>query len=82
MEGPEETEIAAPADVVALSAALEQLQQADARKAELVRLRFFAGLTVGQAAQVMNVSVPTLEREWRLARSILFVQLRHEVPDE
>lgn len=72
-------EINAPSTVLALTAALEQLQAADPRKAELVRLRCFAGLTMSQAAEVMQLSVPTLEREWRLARSILFVQLKHRI---
>lgn len=81
-ESPDEgAAIESPPNVIALSQALERLQGIDPRKADLVRLRFFAGLTVAQAAQVMGLSVPTLEREWRLARSILFVQLREGASD-
>jgi RNA polymerase sigma factor (TIGR02999 family) len=77
-----EAEIAAPPKVLALSQALQLLQEADPRKADLVRLRFFAGLTMSQASRVMGVSEPTLKRDWRAARSMLFVQLKHGGPDE
>lgn len=73
--------IEGPSNVLAISESLERLQEIDPRKADLVRLRFFAGLTMAQAAQVMGLSVPTLEREWRLTRSILFVQLREAAQD-
>lgn len=64
------------ARVLAIDEALERLHAADARKAEVVRLRFFAGLTIEQTADVMGLSVATIERDWRLARSILLVDLR------
>jgi RNA polymerase sigma factor (TIGR02999 family) len=64
------------ARVLAVDEALGRLHAADARKAEVVRLRFFAGLTIEQTADVMGLSVATIERDWRLARSILLVDLR------
>ena len=58
--------------LLALSEALEQLAAHDARKAELVKLRFFAGLTIEQAARVLGVSGPTAKRDWTYARAWLF----------
>jgi RNA polymerase sigma factor (TIGR02999 family) len=58
-------------DLCALDAALEALAVLDARKARVVELRFFGGLTVEETAQVLHVSVETIQRDWRLARSWL-----------
>lgn len=58
--------------LLALSEALEQFAAHDARKAELVKLRFFAGLTHEQAARVLGVSEPTVKRDWAYARAWLF----------
>jgi RNA polymerase sigma factor (TIGR02999 family) len=68
-------ELAASLDdeqLVALSEALEQFAVHDARKAELVKLRFFVGLTSEQAAKVLGVSEPTVKRDWAYARAWLF----------
>jgi RNA polymerase sigma factor (TIGR02999 family) len=61
--------------LLALSEALEQLAAHDARKAELVKLRFFAGLTIEQAARVLGVSGPTAKRDWTYARAWLFREM-------
>lgn len=58
-------------DVLALSRALERLEQAYPSKARLVRLRYIAGLTTGEVAEVMDMSVRTVERDWRFARAWL-----------
>jgi RNA polymerase sigma-70 factor (ECF subfamily) len=58
-------------DVVALDEALERLGALDDRKRRLVELRFFAGLPVEQAAEVLGVSRATAEREWTTARAWL-----------
>src|SRR5262245_43058968 len=58
-------------DVLALDEALRQLEAKDPRKAELVRLRFFAGLTTEQAAAALGVSPSTAEKDWAYARSWL-----------
>ena len=48
--------------------ALQQLQALDPRKADVVRLRVLWGATLGEAARLLEVSVPTVERDWRFAR--------------
>lgn len=66
----------APAqDMIALSKALEKLKQKHPRAHELVMLRFFAGTTVEEASEVMNISISTVEREWRFARARLYADL-------
>ena len=62
-------------DLLALDEALRQLEIKDWRKAELVKLRFFAGLTAEQAAAVLGVSVSTAEKDWAYARSWLRVAI-------
>jgi RNA polymerase sigma factor (TIGR02999 family) len=59
--------------LLALDTALRQLETEDPRKAELVKLRFFAGLTAEQAAAVLGVSTSTVEKDWAYARSWLRV---------
>lgn len=55
--------------------ALQKLEQKDARKAQLVNLRFFAGLTVAQAAQTLGISTSTAENDWTYARSWLKLEM-------
>src|SRR5262245_5407915 len=62
-------------DMVALDEALDALAVLDARKARVVELRFFGGLTVEETAQVLQVSTETVQRDWRLARSWLLKTL-------
>ncbi|MEM7205368.1 MAG: ECF-type sigma factor [Planctomycetota bacterium] len=59
-----------------LNDALERLAQLDERQARLVDLRYFGGLEVAEAAQVLGVSKATAERDWRVARAWLGSQLR------
>src|SRR5262245_15082767 len=61
----------ADTDVLALSDALEQLAETDAQAAQLVKLRYFAGLTSEQAAEALGVSPRTADRIWVYARSFL-----------
>jgi RNA polymerase sigma factor (TIGR02999 family) len=56
-------------DLIALDEALETLAKFDARKAKVVELRFFGGLSVEEVADVLNVSPETVRRDWRLARA-------------
>jgi RNA polymerase sigma factor (TIGR02999 family) len=65
-------------DVIALDEALQQLAALDPRAAAVVKLRFFAGLTSGQAADALGVSVATAENDWAYARSWLRVALADE----
>ena len=64
-----------PEQVVALSEALERLAAVEPRKAELVTLRFFGGLTMPEAANALGVSLPTAERWWAFARAWLYTEL-------
>ncbi|MDA8017286.1 MAG: ECF-type sigma factor [Thermoanaerobaculia bacterium] len=68
--------IAPPAaDVLAVDAALRKLEIEDPRKAKIVDLRWFAGLTVPETAEVLGVSVGTVERDWRFIRTWLRSEL-------
>jgi RNA polymerase sigma factor (TIGR02999 family) len=64
-----------PVDLLALDEALERLATFDARKVRVIELRFFAGLTVEEAALVLNVSPDTVARDWRMARTWLLREL-------
>ncbi len=58
--------------LLALDAALEELATLDPRQARIVELRFFGGLSVEEAADVLGVSATTIKREWSTARAWLF----------
>ena len=62
-------------DLLALDEALKKLEQAEPRRAELVKLRFFAGLTNDQAAHVLGVSSATAENDWAYARAWLRLEV-------
>jgi RNA polymerase sigma factor (TIGR02999 family) len=57
--------------LLALDDALRRLEEKDARAADVVRLRFFAGLTIDQAAEALGLSSRTVKREWEFARAWL-----------
>jgi DNA-directed RNA polymerase specialized sigma24 family protein len=63
-------------DLEALDEALTKLEAEDPAKAELVKLRFFAGLTMPEIAQVLKISLATAERHWTYARTSLFAELK------
>lgn len=63
-------------DLVAIDEALQELAALDPRKAEIVELRFFGGLSIEQTAQALGVSVGTVSRDWGIARTFLHRQLR------
>ena len=58
-------------DVLAVSEALEKLTRHDQRKAELVRLRYFAGLTLTEAARCLGISSTTADNDWAFAKTWL-----------
>lgn len=60
-----------PDAILDLDALLTELEQSDPRRAEIIHLRFFAGLGNEETAQAMGLSVATVEREWRFAKAIL-----------
>ncbi|MEM9064075.1 MAG: ECF-type sigma factor [Planctomycetota bacterium] len=65
-------------DLLSLDAALHELEAEDPTKSRLVELRFFAGCTMPQAADVLGVSLATAERHWRFARAWLYSKLAEE----
>jgi RNA polymerase sigma factor (TIGR02999 family) len=70
--------LAAPAagqDLVALDEALDRLADTDREAADVVQLRFFAGLTAQQAAQALGISARTADRAWAFARAFLLKEL-------
>jgi RNA polymerase sigma factor (TIGR02999 family) len=62
-------------DILGLDEALEKLERQHPRKAELVKLRFFAGLTTAQAASGLGISTSTAENDWAYARSWLRLEI-------
>ncbi len=65
-----------PVDVLALNTALSQLAEMDPRQSEIVEMRYFAGLTVEEVAEVLDVSTATVKREWSTAKMWLRRQMR------
>ena len=62
-------------DLLALDEALARLERDEPRKAEVVKLRFFAGLTMPEIAQSLDLSLATVERYWTYARTWLYADL-------
>lgn len=67
-------------DMLRLDMALSRLEQEDADAAQVVRLRFFAGLTRDQAADALGVSARTVDRDWAFARARLFQLMWEDTP--
>jgi RNA polymerase sigma factor (TIGR02999 family) len=77
----EELEIAVPqssVDLLAINDALEKLERIDKGAADLVKLRYYAGLTIPQAADALGVSSSTADRQWAYARAWLHAELRED----
>jgi len=66
------------AEIVALHEALEALHAVDPRKSMVVEMRYFGGLSIEETAEAMGVSVRTVIRDWRLARSWLIREMNRE----
>ena len=62
-------------DLLALDEALKRLEESDPRSAQVVKLRFFGGLTIKQTAEAMGISTATADNDWAYARSWLRVQM-------
>jgi RNA polymerase sigma factor (TIGR02999 family) len=71
-----------PEDLLSLHDALEGFAAHDPVKAKLVELRFFAGLTLEQAADCLNISLSTADRSWRYARAWLYTAMADDDPQE
>ena len=63
-------------DVLAVHEALERFQGVDATAAQIVKLRYFAGLTIPQAAAALGISTSTADRSWAYARAWLHAALK------
>lgn len=75
-----DTDAPAPIDMLALDEALTRLAARDERQARIVELRFFGGLTNNDVADVLGVSVRTVEGEWSMARAWLSRELHEDGP--
>jgi RNA polymerase sigma factor (TIGR02999 family) len=64
-------------DLLALDDALQSLKEVDEQQSRLVELRFFGGLSIDEASDVLGVSPATLKRHWTTARAYLYRQMRH-----
>jgi RNA polymerase sigma factor (sigma-70 family) len=62
-------------ELLGVHESLDRLSAHEPRKAELVKLRFFAGLTIEEAADLLGISAPTAKRDWAYARAWLFRDL-------
>ena len=67
------------ADLVALDEALTKLAVIDSRKAQIVELKYFGGMTIEEAAEVLEVSTPTVERDWHMAKIWLHREISRSV---
>jgi RNA polymerase sigma factor (TIGR02999 family) len=74
-------ELASPGrdrDMLALDDALNQLAEIDPRKARVIELRFFGGLSVEETAEVLSVSPQSVMRDWKLAKALLLREMKKE----
>ena len=62
-------------EVLALHEALERLETFDERQARIVELRYFVGLTIEETAEVLDISLATVKRDWTVARAWLYQQI-------
>ncbi len=79
----DELEIPAPApddQLLDVNDALEKFAREDSRKAELVKLRYFVGMTFEEAAEALGIAVPTAKQWWAYARAWLTVEMRGPAP--
>jgi RNA polymerase sigma factor (TIGR02999 family) len=80
----EDQEIEAPepaGDLVAVHEVLEQFEHVDAQAAQIVKLRYFAGLSIPEVAEALGVSTSTIDRSWAYARAWLHAAIKHQ-PDD
>ena len=70
-----------PAGLLAINDALQELSVLDSRQEKVVEMRFFGGLTAEETAEVLGVSIRTVEREWSMARAWLYTRLKTQVSE-
>jgi RNA polymerase sigma factor (TIGR02999 family) len=81
LEGLDLADEATPEQLLALDEALSRLAAEDPRRAELVKLRFYAGLSIGAAAQALSISPATAKRWWTFARAWLLREVEGGEPN-
>jgi RNA polymerase sigma factor (TIGR02999 family) len=64
--------------ILAVHEALDELGKVDVRKAELVKLRYFVGMTITEASEILGISEPTAKRWWRYSRAWLYREMQEE----
>jgi RNA polymerase sigma factor (TIGR02999 family) len=69
-----------PEEILALHEALDLLSEKDPMKAELVKLRYFVGLSIPEAAEILGISASSVDRQWAYARAWLHQQLKGDLP--
>ena len=67
-------------EILALNDALDSLSKIDARKRQVVELRYFGGLTVEETAEILAISRETAKRDWKMAKTWLFRELGRRRP--
>ncbi len=67
-------------DLLALNEALDELGRLDERKVRIVECRFLGGMTIEEIAEALEISVTTVERDWRVARAWLGAKLQGDLP--
>lgn len=75
LSGLHDAEAEVSVDILALNQALERLEAIGGRRARIVELRFFAGLSIAEIAETLGVSAATVDRDWALARAWLQAEL-------
>lgn len=68
----------APDELLAIDEALKKLEQIDPRKAEIVMLRYFAGLSIEETSESLSLSPATVKRDWQFARAWLLREINHD----
>ena len=63
-------------DILAVEEIVSKLEQRDPRKASIINLRYFAGLTMQETADALDVSLGTVEREWRFIKALILAELQ------
>lgn len=65
-------------ELIALEEALDELTKLDPRKAQVVELRYFGGLSLEEAAEVLEISLMTVRRDWRAAKAWLYRRMKYD----
>ena len=65
-------------ELIALEEALDELAKLDPRKSQVVELRYFGGLSLEETAEVLEISVMTVRRDWRAAKAWLYRRMNHD----